>query len=370
VICGGLTNTVAGVGNYGIIGGGQANTLNSGWCSVLGGRANSVNLGGDYSTIGGGYTNVITGNRSTICGGDTNTLTGNRSAICGGDTNTLSGDRSAICGGDNHVLGGDRSIIGGGGSNVITAAGYAAIAGGQANDIGSGHTFIGGGQTNTTNAGATHSVICGGLTNAVAGLGNYGVIAGGQANTLNSGWSAIPGGRGNSVSGNYSVSCGYLASDGGFAGCFSFADSQGVAVTAALADSVNIGAAGGTYIYSDAPRAVGTQLLPGANAWAIISDRDMKENIEEVDYEAILQKVDENIHVYTYQFKDHDPSITTLNVGTMAQEFATIVDTGKSDKLIDTGDLAGVTLATVIALRKRQKEILERLTRIEAQLGL
>jgi len=392
-------NTASGSNSF--VGGGQNNAASAAHATVAGGRDNVAS--GAYAAIGGGQTNSATRQYNTVAGGTGNSAIGEQCAVGGGGGNTAGTDASTVYatvaggrdnaatvsyatvggGRDNQATGDYATVGGGGGSGVGNAAsGDAATVGGGLDNSASGNrATIGGGQENS--ATNDHDTVGGGLNNSASG--NYSTVGGGQNNAVpSSGTGAtIPGGRNNTAGGDDSFVCGASGSDGNFDNCFVFAD--GNATVADSANRVFFRSAQGCRWYTTAAgTGTGVQLGNGSTSWSSISDRDAKRDIEEVDYDAIARRVDDGVKVYTYRMRDQPDENATRHVGTMAQEFAAVVDTGKSDRLIDRGDASGVNLALCIATRRQQRAdrdriaaleaenaaLKERLARVEAALGI
>lgn len=252
-IVGGLGNTVQSFANGGSIGGGQNNTLLNGaadavisggisnstagsFSEIGGGSANSIGAGSDHSAIGGGGGNTVSGQYNMIGGGsmntianssvqsfsgggDNNTINSPFSVLGGGETNTIQvlADHSVIAGGANNtIVGGSASqafaVIGGGQLNFVrTNMFYAAIAGGYGNTIGTGNSAltgsynsIGGGGGNVIKAGASGSVIPGGVDNSILNANSYCFVGGGSQNTIQgtTPYSSVVGGENNTIQGS------------------------------------------------------------------------------------------------------------------------------------------------------------------------
>ena len=85
------------------------------------------------------------------------------------------------------------------------------------------------------------------------------------------------------------------------------------------------------------------------------SDRDKKENFEDVDCEAVLQQIAE-LDITTWNYKSDDEEIR--HMGPVAQDFRASFQLGDSDKTIATTDKVGVSLAAIKALNsKLQTEV-------------
>ena len=85
------------------------------------------------------------------------------------------------------------------------------------------------------------------------------------------------------------------------------------------------------------------------------SDRDKKENFEEVDCDAVLKQI-ADLSITTWNYKSDTQEIR--HMGPVAQDFRSAFKLGDSDKTIATTDKAGVTLAAIKALNSKlqQKE--------------
>ena len=85
------------------------------------------------------------------------------------------------------------------------------------------------------------------------------------------------------------------------------------------------------------------------------SDRDKKENFEDVDCDAVLKQISE-LEITTWNYKSDDEEIR--HMGPVAQDFRASFQLGDSDKTIATTDKVGVSLAAIKALNsKLQTEV-------------
>lgn len=107
---------------------------------------------------------------------------------------------------------------------------------------------------------------------------------------------------------------------------------------------------GNTRVLTNAAGTGGVTLASGANAWAGISDRNMKENIIELDYDSVLSRVN-SLPIYTYNYADATDE--DLRIGPMAQNWHLLFPSCKDPLCIDTVDLDGVKLACLKALSSR-----------------
>ncbi len=399
-IGGGQSNTTG--DQYATVGGGYHNTAGGQFATIGGGHSNTTVQGlsvGNYATIGGGWGNVAYGSNATVGGGKDNTASGNGATVAGGDGNTAggevsfvgggygstaSGENAAIVGGYQNVASGYISFIGGG-ANITVTADHAVIGGGERNMASGGYSFIGGGRANTT--AGSYATICGGTNNsagstlamgATVGGGEYntassidatvsggyqntasGTIAtvgGGSNNTASGVGATVPGGNNNTAQGNYAFAAGRRAK-AQHAGAFVWADSTDADFVSLRDNQFRVRANGGTRfdvnnsgwveIYDDGSRLINTSTsayLSTGGTWTNASDRNLKENFEPVDSEAILEGV-ARLPITTWNYKAQDDSIR--HIGPMAQDFYAIFGVGEDDKHISTVDIDGVALAAI-----------------------
>jgi len=160
------------------------------------------------------------------------------------------------------------------------------------------------------------------------------------------------------VNGDNALACGYYT-NALHAGSFIWADFSTVATytNTTATNQFMVKASGGTIFYTAADLSTGVELLPGAGAWSILSDRNSKENIEEIDSEAYLDKLDE-IDVYEWSYKAQDPSIR--HIGPMAQDFYRVFEIGTDPTKINSGDFAGINLMLI-------KELNQKMSLLESQ---
>lgn len=114
-------------------------------------------------------------------------------------------------------------------------------------------------------------------------------------------------------------------------------------------------ASGGTVFYSDVALTTGVELLPGAGAWSILSDRERKENITTLDTEEYLNRLD-GIEVYEWSYIAQDSSIR--HIGPMAQDFYKTFELGTDSTTINSGDFDGVNMLLLKALDNKM-DVLE-----------
>jgi hypothetical protein len=126
-----------------------------------------------------------------------------------------------------------------------------------------------------------------------------------------------------------------------------------------------VGAQGGSIFYSDAARTIGVSLSPGANAWAVVSDRNLKENLVELNHLQTLSKI-RSLKTYRYNFIDRPEK--EYYYGTTAQEWREVFGSFPEEKLysekdplkIDQGDMMGVILSGIKGLLSQIQNLEER----------
>jgi len=321
-------------GENSVIGGGMGNLTNNTNAVVGGGQSNtSSNVD---STISGGSNNQATGTSSTVCGGNNNIASGNGSTICGGNNNNASGLRSCVLSGDNCSSNGDYSLVGGNGCS--SNGNNNSVSGENCSAVGS-HNSVSG-------------LLClsDGSYNSVSGLscsssGNYNAVSG--DNCIVSGDFNLVSGRQSIVSGSFNMVGGRSVRDNGNSGCFIYSDSTSSIVNANVPNSFNVGASGGSIIYSDTSLSLGVELPSNGTSWSSLSDRNMKENITPLNHLENLAKV-ESLDIFQYNYKGQDASV--LNRGPVAQDWHTLFPSEKDPLRIDTMDLDGITLSALKGL--------------------
>jgi hypothetical protein len=121
-------------------------------------------------------------------------------------------------------------------------------------------------------------------------------------------------------------------------------------------------ASGGTRIFSNSSATIGVRLPPGSGTWSSVSDSTLKQNISEVDYDAILQRVAE-LPVSRWSYKSQAEGIE--HIGPMAQDFYRLFGVGENNTTISTIDSDGIALAAIKALHEKSK----RIDKLEAEMA-
>jgi hypothetical protein len=197
----------------------------------------------DYGTVGGGAGNQAGDNASNTYSAYYATVSGGRGNIAGVQYATIGGGYGNQAGES-----GMYGTVGGGKSNTAAGA-YTTVAGGKDNGAGGtlgGYSSVGGGYSNA--AEGECSTIGGGEDNYTEGFGA--TVSGGSNSWATGAYATVPGGDSNQASGEYSFAAGYAAV-ASYDGSFIWADSTGLGMTDAWANSFNIRAGGGARITAD-----------------------------------------------------------------------------------------------------------------------
>ena len=140
------------------------------------------------------------------------------------------------------------------------------------------------------------------------------------------------------------------------------------------ADNIVFHTVGATEMYSNGIMTTGVRLAPGAGSWASVSDRNLKENFTDLNMELMLNKY-MNIKIQSWNYISQGPNDTLglyevgiPHIGPMAQDYYGAFGLGVSDKYITTLDMAGVNMAIIQELLRRDEEREKRMMEIEAEL--
>ena len=126
--------------------------------------------------------------------------------------------------------------------------------------------------------------------------------------------------------------------------------------------------ANGYNLYTNSARTSGVTMTAGAGSWSTISDKNKKENYEEVDGEEILKKLSTTpIMKWNYiSQKEH-----IKHIGPFAQDFYAAFDLGDDGKSISTIDPDGIALKAIQTLYATQLELktkTEKIAELESRL--
>ena len=170
-------------------------------------------------------------------------------------------------------------------------------------------------------------------------------------------------------------------------GCFLFSDDQGGTDLVSGGDNrFRVRCAGGANFFSTTTNLVGVSLAVGGTSWAVVSDRDLKENIVECDYSDFLSKVD-NLPVYCYNYIGNPQEQRCF--GPVAQDWYSqfpvekinveepdpedpegppiIVEKDAKDiKAIEMMDMVGVCLSAIKGLISKNNQLEARISALES----
>ncbi len=111
----------------------------------------------------------------------------------------------------------------------------------------------------------------------------------------------------------------------------------------------------GYRLYSNSGLTQGVYMLGNTSGWTNISDRNLKENFEEINDEELLSKI-RNLSVTKWNYKGVDATIKYI--GPMAQDFHNAFNLGGTDSLgINTISIDGVNMAAIKALVNRTDKL-------------
>jgi hypothetical protein len=289
-------------------------------------KASGTITSGNSITIDG-VSDMITASGGTIDFDNENLVTTGKATIGPGHTDT--GNNTFIAG-ENNTVTFDLGTVSGGQGN--TAGGVSVVAGGVDNEASNQYASIGGGESNVT-------------------LGA---------------WAAIPGGLDNNADGIYSFAAGRRAK-ANHAGSFVWSDQTDADFASLRQDQFRIQANGGARFDVNNSRwleirddgidiittSMGAHLTIGG-VWTNASDRNLKENFTEIDRQGLLNKIAE-LPITRWNFKVEGDAVT--HIGPVAQDFYAIFGVGSDDKSVASMDEAGIALAAIQELHKKNADL-------------
>jgi len=366
-IGGGELNNV--IGDYGTISGGWRNAASALSSSIGGGKSNSVI--GDYSTVSGGYSNNAKANYSTISGGDSNktgdingSFKAQYSTVSGGTSNSADASAATVAGGARNLANGNNAFIAGGTDN--TASGQWSFAAGRRSKALNDGCFMFSDsndfdfQCTTNNAFTTRATGGVWFVTAIDGAGAAAKLTtidtAGNLNIDPSG--AINFGANtrqmlNLWNANYGIgvqpSAMYFRSDSDFEW-----------YKGGIHSNVFANAGGGSWLMG-----LSTSGLAVNSTFVSASDRNIKENFEDIDSVQILEKL-ASLPIQSWNYKADDNKVK--HIGPMAQDFFAAFGVGPDDKHITTVDEGGIALAAIKALKAENDFLKSELTNLKARL--
>jgi hypothetical protein len=390
------------------VGGGFHNRTTAGATAIGGGTDNQASK--YAATVGGGAVNQASGQYATIPGGEYNTAAGDYSFAAG--RRAKANHQGAFVWGDStdadiastaadqfqvRATGGvtmtvangalrlepsinmtghpvyGANLIGGFRFNSVTKGVVAAtLFGGVDTDEGSvpnrvtdfagtvsGGTANQAGNDNASVQDASDATVSGGIFNTASGSGA--TVGGGSNNVASGDYSTVPGGTLNAAQGDHSFAAGNRAKalhDGAFV----WADSNDFDFSSLSANVFRVRATAGFRLVAGIDGSGGITWSCGftnGNSWSCSSDRNMKENLQAVDSQAMLEQVS-RLPVLYWNAKGTNPQVKHL--GPMAQDFYAAFGLGDDEKSISTIDLDGVALAAIQGLYAENQELKAQVT--------
>ncbi|HET7231940.1 MAG TPA: tail fiber domain-containing protein [Longimicrobium sp.] len=185
-------------------------------------------------------------------------------------------------------------------------------------------------------------------------LGSYSNALGYTANADGTGAVAL--GYRTTADADYSIAIGQRASTNGHAGAIVFSDGSTTDSTQASANNqFTVRSAGGVRLFTNATMTTGVQVAAGGSSWAVISDRNRKEDFLHVSGEDILSRIGQ-LPVSTWRYRD-EADRSTFHIGPMAQDWHRAFGFTADDHTINMSDFDGVNLAAIQALTARTERL-------------
>jgi hypothetical protein len=177
-------------------------------------------------------------------------------------------------------------------------------------------------------------------------------VSGGGGNQASGYNATVSGGSGNRASESFATVPGGVRAFATNSGAFVWSGDDSEDTRSFGNNTFTVRAEGGVRFYSANGPATGVSLAAGSGTWTSLSDRDAKENFEQVDGTAILAKV-AAMPVMTWNYKTQKADIR--HIGPMAQDFKKAFGIGETDTGITTVDADGVALAAIQGLIEELK---------------
>ena len=120
---------------------------------------------------------------------------------------------------------------------------------------------------------------------------------------------------------------------------------------------------GGYYIYTNFARTTGAELASGSSAWAAVSARKFKENLEYLDYQKYYERfLDKQVYKWNYIGTDFS------NIGMMADDFYEVFDgigEQHNQEKIETTDGIGAAMILIMAQAQKIEDLEKRINELE-----
>jgi hypothetical protein len=214
---------------------------------------------------------------------------------------------------------------------------------------------VAGGYGNTAGAGTEPgfgpgfgATVSGGAENTASG--SLSIVAGGAENTASGVASTVSGGWRDIASGDYSFAAGQYANASDFAS-FVWCQQSTNTCNSMGENSFVVSVDGPIYFY-DGPSNQGCYLSTGAGSWTCSSDRNLKDHIQTINPQSVLETLAQ-MPISQWSMKSDTKS--HKHIGPMAQDFYAAFGLGETDKYIAQGDAQGVALASIQGLYQELK---------------
>ncbi len=273
-------------------------------------------------------------------------------SVAMGENSRARGDNSFAAGLATTASGAESVALG---NNGTASAERAFAFNGTASAVGAVAIGSGAQATNDDALAMGPSSIAGGLASIVLGPsianGSFGVAIGLQ----------------NSASGNFSVAIGKNARTANRQGSVVLGDGCASFSSDSIYPTANnqfvARGCGGVKFFTSQNLSSGVEIQPGGSGWDVVSDVNRKENFEALDGEEVLVRLRE-VPVMTWNYRTQDAEIR--HAGPTAQDFHAAFGLGGSDLTINTVDIDGINLAAIKALDERTRELHEATAEVEA----
>lgn len=337
-----------------LVGGSSSNVVVTG---VRGGTIGGGGASGNSVSVPlGGVTAVYSCTGEDDCGNRVKDWWG---TVAGGAHNRV-GDGAGLLS-DNAF-----ATVGGGFGNSATAQG-STVGGGMRNEASESSSAIGGGFGNS--ASGNSSTVGGGVGNRASGYAS--VVVGGYVNEA-TGFASIAGGYQSEAAGDYSIALGRYARALG-QGSVAIADGQPFDFTTTTDNRFVVRATGGVRFVVDIDGTgaiTWSCLLTTGNGWNCASDRNLKQDLEQLDGAAVLDKL---VAMPVYAWSPKGRNAHVRHYGPMAQDFHAAFGLGDDDKMIGMQDADGVALAAIQGLyrmvRDQQEALRDKLQERDAEVA-
>jgi endosialidase-like protein/trimeric autotransporter adhesin len=265
-----------------------------------------------------------------------------------GAYSTATGLKSIASGLISTALGGNTTASG----MYATAMGYASTASGESS------TAMG-----CDNTASNYSSTAMGTQTTASG--RYSTAMGGY--TTASGLASTAMGNSTTASGDYSTAMGSNVSTNSKSGSFIIGDySPYTTLTSSAHNQMKMRFNGGYQLFTNngGGSAKGVYMNGGTSGWTNYSDRNKKENFEQLDGELLLSRL-RKVPVTSWNYIAGDKSIRYM--GPMAQDFWQAFKLGGTDSLgINSISIDGVNMAAIKALDARTEKLHEMVTELQS----